>query len=149
MIADIPCQAAPTAASPRHEIRIGQQKTQFGCDGRESSSRLLAVNRTEVSGDLFPGITLRDIGIGLLGNVPIWDRFRFADAVTLTNGARPNEQDDNTDMKDEWGRLDIRYKTDDVWIGLGASGAIGNVGPKNFDEVRGDDKLYLWSQVRF
>src|SRR5690349_623598 len=56
---------------PRHRIRVGQQKTQFGYENRESSSRLFAVNRTEVSDNLSRGVNLRDVGVGVLGDVKL------------------------------------------------------------------------------
>ena len=34
---------------PRHQLRVGQQKTQFGYENRESSSELFAVNRARAS----------------------------------------------------------------------------------------------------
>jgi hypothetical protein len=100
-------------AIPRHEVRIGQQKTQFGYENPESSTSLFAVNRTEVSDNLSRGVTLRDIGIGLIGNVKVGPRgFRIEDAVTLVNGAGINVQADNTSRKNVWGRVGLRWKND-------------------------------------
>jgi hypothetical protein len=112
---------------PNHQIRIGQQKTQFGYENPESSTQLFAVNRTEVSDNLSRGVTLRDIGIGLLGNIPINDEWRFEDAVTLVNGAGMNVQDDTTSKKSIWGRIGVRHRTGpDSWQRLGVSGATGD-----------------------
>lgn len=54
---------------PRHVIRVGQQKTQFGYENVESSTKLWAVNRSEVSDNLSRGLTLRDVGVGLIGEI--------------------------------------------------------------------------------
>ena len=107
---------------PRHRVRLGQQKTQFGYENRESSSRLFAVNRTEVSDNLSRGPNLRDIGIGLLGSLPLGGGLRIEDAVTLTNGTGLNVQADDTDMKTVWGRLGVRYQFDGSWVRLGGIG---------------------------
>jgi hypothetical protein len=112
---------------PRHEIILGQQKTQFGYENRVSSSQLYFVNRTDVSDNLSRGITLRDIGIGLIGSVPINDKYRFEDAITLVNGAGMNVQYDNTKKKNVWGRFGIRYKSDDLLWRFGASGGYGDL----------------------
>lgn len=81
---------------PRHQIRFGQQKTQFGYENRESSSNLYTVNRSEVSDNLSRGVNLRDIGVGLIGNLKIGKGLRLEDALTVVNGAGMNAQDDNT-----------------------------------------------------
>lgn len=122
---------------PRHKIRIGQQKTQFGYENVESSSNLYAVNRTEVSDNLARGVTLRDIGIGLIGNVKLGRGFRIEDAITVVNGAGFNVQADNTRAKNVWGRVGLRYRNDPAdWIArLGVSGGWGDA----FD--LGDDPI--------
>ncbi len=61
---------------PRHQLRFGQQKTQFGYENRESSSDLFAVNRTELSDALSRGVNLRDIGVGVIGNVRLGKGWR-------------------------------------------------------------------------
>ncbi len=115
---------------PRHDIRIGQQKTQFGYENPESSTRLFFVNRSELSDSLMRGINLRDIGVGLIGNVPFSDRWRFEDAITVVNGngLNPPGTDDNNDQKNVWGRVGVRYKSTDrdltAWLGV--SGAQGD-----------------------
>ena len=120
---------------PRHRIRIGQQKTQFGYENNVSSSRLYFVNRTDVSDNLSRGTNLRDIGIGLLGNVPLSEKFRLEEAITVVNGAGMNVQSDNTKKKNVWGRVGIRYKTEDLVGRAGVSGGYGDI----FDE--GDDPI--------
>jgi Phosphate-selective porin O and P len=52
---------------PYHRIRAGQQKTIFGYENDESSTRLFAVNRAEISDNLGRGISLRDLGVSLIG----------------------------------------------------------------------------------
>lgn len=111
---------------PRHEIRIGQQKTLFGHENPTSSSRLFTVNRSEVSDFLSRGINLRDIGIGVVGSVRLGGGFRLEDAVTLVNGSGLNVQADSTARKNVWGRLGVRYRSGDLTLRLGVSGASGD-----------------------
>ncbi len=113
---------------PRHEIRIGQQKTAFGYENGESSTNLYAVNRTDVSDNLSRGITLRDIGIGLTGSLKLGKGLRLEDAITVVNGAGMNVQEDNTRRKNVWGRLGLRYRDDraDFLARLGVSGGSGD-----------------------
>ncbi len=112
---------------PRHEIRFGQQKTQFGYENNVSSSRLYFVNRTDVSDNLSRGINLRDIGVGLLGNFPFSKTFRIEHATTLVNGSGLNVQKDETKKKNIWGRAGVRYKTDDLMWRFGVSGGYGDI----------------------
>src|SRR6185295_11507812 len=79
-----------------HQLRVGQQKTQFGYENRESSSELYAVNRTELSETLSRGVTLRDIGVGLIGHLNLGRGWRLEDAITVVNGAGFNVQADDT-----------------------------------------------------
>ena len=113
---------------PRHQLRVGQQKTQFGYENRESSSDLFAVNRTEVSDALSRGVNLRDIGVGLIGNVRLSKGWRLEDAITVVNGDGLNAQADSTRRKNVWGRIGLRYRNDaaDVTVRVGASGANGD-----------------------
>ena len=113
---------------PKHEIRIGQQKTLFGYENPTSSTRLFVVNRAEVSDNLSRGVTLRDIGVGVIGSIPINDRFRLEDAVTVVNGSGMNVQADSTARKNVWGRLGVRYRSaaKDFTVHLGVSGASGD-----------------------
>lgn len=117
------------AAIPRHEIRVGQQKTQFGWEGRESSSDLFAVNRTEVSENLGRGVNLRDIGVGVMGNLKLGGGLRIEHAITVVNGAGMNAQKDNTPRKNVLGRVGIRWKDDprDFVARLGISGGTGDI----------------------
>jgi hypothetical protein len=113
---------------PRHEVRFGQQKTQFGYENRESSSDLFAVNRTELSDALSRGKNLRDVGIGLIGNIKLGTGWRIEDAITVVNGDGLNVQADSTRRKDVWGRLGLRYRKDaaDFTVRVGVSGATGD-----------------------
>lgn len=111
---------------PRHELRIGQQKTLFGWENPVSSSRLFTVNRTEVSEGLARGINLRDIGIGLVGSFRVNDRFRFEDALNIVNGSGLNVQADSTAKKNVWGRVGARYRHGDLTVRFGISAGSGD-----------------------
>ncbi len=111
---------------PHHEIRIGQQKTQFGYTNPTSSTLHYTVNRPEIADALMRGINLRDAGIGLLGKVKLADGWRLEDAVTLTNGSGLNRQEDDTDRMNVWGRVGVRYKRPGLRISWGVSGGWGD-----------------------
>ncbi len=111
---------------PKHQILLGQQKTQFGYENPMSSADLYFVNRTDVSDNLSRGINLRDIGIGFKGNIPISNKIRIEDAITLVNGAGLNVQYDNTRKKNLWGRMGLRYKSENLICRIGASGGTGD-----------------------
>lgn len=125
---------------PRHEIRLGQQKTQFGYENNVSSSSLYFVNRTDVSDDLSRGLNLRDVGVGLIGNIRINKDWRFEDAITVVNGRGLNVQTDQNRKKNIWGRLGLRYKDAGWMVRFGASGGYGDmfekaVKPDTVDEL--------------
>ena len=122
---------------PDHELRVGQQKTQFGYENTESSSELFAVNRTELADTLSRGINLRDIGVGLIGHVKLGGGFRFEDAITVVNGAGLNVQADNTRRKNVWGRVGVRYKNKpgDLMFRFGLSGATGDLIDEGNDPI--------------
>ncbi len=130
---------------PRHQIRLGQQKTQFGYENRVSSTDLFAVNRTELSDALSRGVTLRDIGIGLLGNVKLGKGWRFEDAVTVVNGDGMNVQADRTRQKNVWGRGGLRYRKDsaDLTVRVGASMALGDQIDEGVDPLDTADDFRL------
>ena len=102
---------------PHHEIRVGQQKTIFGYENVVSSTRLYVVNRSEVADNIARGVTLRDIGVGLTGWVPLATHWRLEDGVTIVNGSGMNVQADETSRKDVWGRIGVRYRTRDSTAG--------------------------------
>ena len=126
---------------PDHQLRVGQQKTQFGYENRESSSELYAVNRTELSDTLSRGVNLRDIGVGLIGHRDLGGGWRLEEAITLVNGAGLNVQDDNTRRKNVWGRLGLRYRNSpgDLTVRLGASGATGDQTNEGADPLDPED----------
>jgi hypothetical protein len=116
-------------ALPKHqELRIGQQKTQFGYENRASSTNLFAVNRAEFSDAIARGANLRDVGLGLIGHLPLGNGWRLEDALSIVNGNGLNTQDDNTAAKNVWGRVGLRYqdKKKDLQVWFGLSGAIGD-----------------------
>ena len=111
------------------EIRIGQQKTQFGWENRQSITDLYTVNRAEMSDAASRGENLRDIGIGIIGHIKLNKQWRIEDAVTFTNGTRSNvagPYDFNT-KKALWGRLGLRYKKDDLELNAGGSFGTGGI----------------------
>jgi len=110
---------------PHHEIRVGQQKTQFGYENVESSTKLYYVDRAKVSDRIARGITGRDIGLGLIGEIPIACGFSVEDAVTLVNGAGANAQNDDNEGKDVWGRLGGRYENGALDLDLRLGGSLG------------------------
>lgn len=109
---------------PYHRLRFGQQKTQFGWENRQSSAELYTVTRTEISEGPGRGLTLRDIGVGLIGRVPVGGGFAIEDAITVVNGAGMNVQEDDTKTKNVWGRVGGRYRHmkggPTVWLGVSA-----------------------------
>ena len=113
---------------PRHDIRIGQQKTQFGYENRESSTDLFEVNRAEISDAIARGQNLRDIGVGLIGNIKLGKGVRFEDALTVVNGSGANVQADDTPRKNVWGRLGLRHRNDasNMLTRVGVSGGAGD-----------------------
>ena len=132
---------------PRHELRIGQQKTQFGYENPESSSQLYVVNRAEVSDSLSRGVNLRDIGVGLKGNVPLGGGFRLEDAITVVNGEGFNVQADNTRKKNVWGRLGVRYKSGGLLARFGVSGGRGDQREIGDPTNPQDDVLFAFDRL--
>ncbi len=112
---------------PRHQIRIGQQKMQFGYENRTSSRNLFVVNRAELSDALSRGANLRDVGLGLIGNLKLGKGFRLEDALTVGNGVGLNPQADDTAAKNFWGRVGLRYKRESFVSRLGISGGTGDL----------------------
>ena len=111
---------------PRHELRLGQQKTLFGYENPVSSSRLYVVNRAEISEGIGRGANLRDIGVSLLGSVPLSARWRFEDAISVVNGSGMNVQADSTPRKNVWSRVGARYRRADFTMRIGLSAAVGD-----------------------
>ena len=120
--------ATPICAS------TSSRDTSYGLASRRPSSATKHVsrrrtNRAELSDALARGRNLRDIGIGLIGNIKLGGGFRIEDAITLVNGAGMNVQADDTRRKNVFGRLGLRYKDDDddFIARLGVSGATGDL----------------------
>ena len=75
------------------------------------------------------GLTLRDIGIAIVGHVPLGNGWRIENAVSLTNGAGMGVQADDDDKKSYFGKVNVRYKDKEkkrtYWAGIsGASGTM-------------------------
>lgn len=113
---------------PFHKLRIGQQKTPWGYENSESSSRLYTVTRTELAEGPGRGLTLRDIGIALVGRIPLADSWDLEDHVALVNGAGMNVQADDTPMKNLWARVGARFRLPDrdLVVRAGASFGVGD-----------------------
>jgi len=117
---------ASTTLVPHHEIRLGQQKTQFGYENVESDSALYVIDRAFVSNTLGRGQDLRDIGIGVLGKWDLRAGFGVEYALTAVDGAGPNVLADDTPRKNLWGRAGASYQRGDWTVHLGVSGAHGD-----------------------
>jgi phosphate-selective porin len=130
---------------PRHQIRLGQQKTQFGYENRVSSTDLFAVNRTEIADSFSRGVNLRDVGLGLIGNIRLGKGWRFEDAVTVVNGDGMNVQADQTRQKNVWGRAGLRYRKDsaDLTVRAGASAGLGDQIDEGVDPLDTADDFRL------
>jgi hypothetical protein len=112
---------------PGHELRLGQQKTPFGYENWQSSTRLYTVTRSELSEGIGRGVTHRDLGVGLVGKIALSEQLRIEDAVAVVNGAGFGAQADDTQQKNLWARLGVRYRPgDDLTIHAGVSGAYGD-----------------------
>jgi len=130
---------------PHHELRLGQQKTQFGYENPESSTRLYTIDRAVVSDKLGRGADLRDIGAGLLGDWKLGSGVGVDYQVTLVNGAGPNVTRDDTEGKNLWGRLGASWRDPGgaLEVHVGVSGARGSQVGKGADPVDpADDFVY-------
>ena len=134
---------------PDQQIRIGQQKTQFGYENRASSTELFAVNRAEISDNLARGINLRDLGVGLIGHLGLNDAWRLEDAITVVNGAGLNVQNDDTGTKNVWGRLGLRHKDGSSWERFGISGGTGDFIDVGDPLDPADDVLIKFDRIGF
>ena len=125
-------------------IRVGQQKTQFGWENRQSITALYVVNRAEMSDNVSRGENLRDIGLGLLGHIPLNKNIRFENAVTFTNGTRSNVRGpfDFNSKKALWGRIGLRYKKNNLDARIGSSFGIGGIRYLGDDLVDPADDIY-------
>lgn len=112
---------------PDHQIRLGQQKTPFGYENWLSTRQLYTITRSELSEGLGRGVTHRDIGVGIVGHVPLTDAWRLEDAMAVVNGAGFGVQADDTELKNVWARVGVRGElAGDMVLHAGISGAIGD-----------------------
>jgi phosphate transport system substrate-binding protein len=93
------------------EIRIGQFKPIFGYENPLGARELPLFERSLSSRPIFSTAsgTLRDIGVGIIGTIPINEDIKIEDAVALVNGAGENKADD-TPRKDVIGRVGVAYR---------------------------------------
>jgi hypothetical protein len=112
---------------PHHTLRLGQQKVKFGYINQRSSSALYVVNRPEMADALSRGINLRDIGVSMLGKMPLGGGLHFKYAISLVNGAGLNVQQDNNKAKNVSGRIGLFNKGDGTEWRFGVSGAGGDM----------------------
>jgi hypothetical protein len=114
--------------APYHKLRIGQQKTPWGYENGESSSRLYTVTRTELAEGIGRGLTLRDIGIAIKGAIPVAPAWDVEDHLAIVNGEPMNTQVDNTTTKNVWGRVGARYHRDASQLSIrgGVSFGVGD-----------------------
>jgi hypothetical protein len=129
---------------PHHKIRIGQQKTIFGYENNESSTRLFAVNRAELSDNLARGISLRDAGVALIGKIPLREDLVFEDGVSVVNGVGFNLQDDNNRRKNVFGRIGLRYQVPGLSVRGGVSASRGDVLDAGADPVDPADDFTVY-----
>ena len=111
---------------PGHEVRLGQQKTPFGYESWQSSTSLYTITRSELSEGIGRGVTHRDLGVGLVGAIKLSDDLRIEDAIAVVNGAGFGRQADDTQMKNVWARVGVRWRPAGLVIHAGLSGALGD-----------------------
>jgi hypothetical protein len=130
---------------PNQEIRIGQQKTNFGYENPISSTKLYVVNRAEMSDNISRGTNLRDVGIGLLGNIPLNNGWLFEDDLNLVNGSglNPASPNDFMQKKSFWGRVGVRHTSDKLVWRMGASAGVGDMKDFGNDVVNPADDFII------
>lgn len=69
--------------------------------------------RSELAEGLGRGLTLRDIGVAVVGKVPLGCGFTLEDHVAVVNGAGMNVQADDPERKNVWARVGGRYDAPD------------------------------------
>lgn len=115
-----------TTLLPHHELRVGQQKTQFGYENPQSAYNLWIIDRAFISDELGRGPDLRDLGIGLFGQWDLPASFGLDYQLTAVDGAGPNVLADDTPRKNLWGRAGASYRGEGWTAALGISGATGD-----------------------
>jgi phosphate-selective porin O/P len=108
------------------EIRLGQQKTQFGYENPAGDPTLYVINRALVSDALARGPDIRDLGIGALGNWGLSGGFSVDYGLTLVNGSGPNTTKDETSRKNFWGRVGGRYEDKEAGLALRFGGSLAS-----------------------
>lgn len=106
------------------ELRVGQWKTPFGYEQRESDTRLLWVNSSLVIASLARGVDSRDLGVGFIGGWSIAGPLLAELSASLVNGAGPNRRDDLTE-KNAWGRAGARLNAGTTTLRVGGSYGYG------------------------
>lgn len=127
------------------KIRIGKQKTMFGWENRMSITDLYTVNRAEYSDAVARGENLRDIGIGLLGDIPLGKNLKITNDVTFTNGTRHDIKtpQDFQSKKALWGRMGLNYKKKKLEIALGGSFGYGGLRYLGDSIENANDDVYV------
>jgi len=115
-----------TTLVPNHEIRLGQQKTQFGYENPEAATEVFFINFAYASEALARGPDLRDLGVGVLGQWELPAGFGVDYQLTAVNGAGPNVLVDDTPRKNLWGRAGGSYGDFGWKLKVGVSGALGD-----------------------
>ncbi|MBA3503096.1 MAG: hypothetical protein H0T65_22240, partial [Deltaproteobacteria bacterium] len=103
------------------EIRLGQFKPAFGWENALAARYQPTVERSLLSRPISataPG-RLRDIGVGVFGEIPISKDVTIEDSISVFNGAGDNTPED-TPRKDVMGRLGIAYRK---IVRIGVSGS--------------------------
>lgn len=129
----------------KQSLRVGQQKTQFGYENRQSVTELYVVNRAEMSDGLARGLNLRDIGLGLIGSTKLNETWKIENAFTFTNGAKMNVQGpfDFSNTKNGFGRIGLQYKKKEFECSLGFSAAMGGIKDLGNDLVDPLDDVFI------
>ncbi|MGH9160989.1 MAG: porin, partial [Vicinamibacteraceae bacterium] len=94
---------------PQAQVRIGQFVAPFSVERLTSTSRLEAIDRTNIGQELSPS---RDFGVMVTNGEPFWGWLTYGAAIV--NGTGQNERDNN-DGKDLVGRLSASVPR---WPGL-------------------------------
>jgi hypothetical protein len=132
---------------PRHEIRLGQEKTTFGYENNVSTSKLYMVNRAEVSEVLGQGLDSRDTGVFIEGWWKLTDQLRLEDGFSLVNGSGLNATEDDNRDKNLFARLGLRYQRDALTVRGGVSGARGDFLDAGEPELEGDDTAHRFLRL--
>ncbi|MPZ18680.1 MAG: hypothetical protein GEV06_12310 [Luteitalea sp.] len=116
---------------PHAQVRIGQFVAPFSIERLTSTSRLEAIDRTDIGRRLSPS---RDFGVMVTNGEPFWGWLTYGAAIV--NGTGQNASDNN-DAKDLVGRLSA---TIPAWPGLsvGVNGTTGDQTEGRRTRIGGD-----------